>query len=248
MEGSIKLSVNVDHVATLREARKTYEPSPVYAALIAKTAGADGVTVHIRKDRRHIKEEDAYLIKELVKLPLTVEMGFFDDILEFVLKLRPHKVTLVPERPGEVTTEGGVDLLKSENIDLVKRFSEKMKDLDIKVGVFIDPIPQIVDKAVGLDFVELNTTKYAENPENVAILESIRKAAKLAYDKGLYVMAGHALNLNNVGKISEILEISELSIGHSIVSRALFVGFERAVSEIKETMMKHRVLKITMMK
>lgn len=238
----IKLSVNVDHVATLREARKSYDPSPLQAAFIAKTAGADGITVHIRKDRRHIKEKDAELIKELIPIPLTVEMGFFEDILEFVVKLKPHKVTLVPERPEEVTTEGGVNLLEKEHYEKVKVFSEKLKGAGIKVGVFVDPVIEIIKKAKGLDFVEINTTKYAENPESEKIIKDISDSARYAKEIGLYVMAGHALNLNNVGKICMIPEISELSIGHSIVARAIFVGFERAVAEMKETMIMYRLL------
>lgn len=240
----IRLSVNVDHIATLREARKTYEPSPLQAAFVARTAGADGITVHIRKDRRHIKEKDAVLIRELVPVPLTVEMGFFEDILNFVLELKPDKVTLVPERPEEVTTEGGIDLTKDENLRNVKIFYEKLKDVGVKVGAFVDPVQDIVKLAKGLDFVEINTTRYAMFPDDKRILEAVESSAKLASDLGLYVMAGHALNLNNVGRIAQILEISELSIGHSIVSRAVFVGFERAVSEMKETMIKYRLLRI----
>lgn len=242
MAGVIRLSVNVDHVATLREARRGHEPSPVFAALICANAGADGVTVHIRKDRRHIKEEDASLIKKLVNLPLTLEMGFFDDILRFALELRPHKVTLVPEEMHEITTASGLDLARRENIELVRKFWEKMKEAGIEVGVFIDPIPDHLDRIKFVDFVEINTTRYAEEPMNPTHLEAIRKTAKAASDMGLYVMGGHALNLHNVGKIASIPEISELSIGHSIVSRAIFVGLERAVREMKEEMMKSRML------
>lgn len=241
-ELEIKLSVNVDHIATLREARKTYEPSPVQAAMVAKLAGADGITVHIRKDRRHIKEKDAILIKELVPLPLTIEMGFFEDILNFVLELKPDKVTLVPEKQQEITTEGGIDLIKEDNFKRVKDFSKKIKDAGIKVGTFVDPVLEIINKAKELevDFVEINTTQYAMNPR---AFKSVADSAKFAYDMGLYVMGGHALNLNNVGKICQILEISELSIGHSIVARAVFVGFERAVAEMKETIVRNRLLR-----
>lgn len=242
----IKLSVNVDHVATLREARKTYEPSPVQAAMLARLAGADGITVHIRNDRRHIKEKDATLIKESVPLPLTVEMGFFEDILDFVLELKPDKVTLVPEKQQEVTTEGGIDLTEEENFKKVKDFSKKLRNAGIKVGTFIDPKLEIIRKAKELevDFVEINTTQYAMNPQDFSIFNSIADSAKFAHDMGLYVMGGHALNLNNVGKICQIPEISELSIGHSIVARAVFVGFERAVAEMKETIVRSRIFSL----
>lgn len=243
-EVDIKLSVNVDHVATLREARKTYEPSPVQAAMIARIAGADGITVHIRKDRRHIKEKDAALIKELVPIPLTIEMGFFEDILDFVIELKPDKVTLVPERSEEITTEGGIDLTKEDSFKKVKTFSQKLKSVGVKTGAFLDPVFEVVKKSkeIELDFVEINTTKYAIEPNNLSVFKSIVDAAKFAYDLGLYVMGGHALNLTNVGKICQIPQISELSIGHSVVARAVFVGFERAVAEMKETIIRNRLL------
>ena len=239
-----RLSVNVDHVATLREARKTTEPSPIYAAFVVKTAGADGVTVHLRQDRRHINEEDVKLIRQSVDLPLTVEMGLFDDILEFVIQVKPFKVTLVPEREGEVTTEGGMNLADEKNFERVKEFSAKLKNAGIRVGVFIDPLTEMIDFAsdLSLDFVEINTTEYSKRPWDEKILKDIRTVADYGHRKGLEIMAGHALNIWNVQRIAAIPEIEEFSIGHSIISRAIFVGLERAVREMKETIVKSRMM------
>jgi pyridoxine 5-phosphate synthase len=240
----IRLSVNVDHVASLREARRSKEPDPVHAAVLAKLGGADGVTVHLRKDRRHIKERDVMLIKEVVQLPLTVEMGLFDDILEFVIQVVPYKVTLVPERVEEVTTEGGMDLSDKKIRELVIKFSSALKEKGVRVGVFIDPENRMVDYALecGLSFVEVNTTAYSRNPSDKDELRKIRESARYAFEKGLEVMAGHELNIHNVSNIAQILEIEELSIGHSIVSRSIFLGFEKAVQEMKEKMIKSRML------
>lgn len=240
----MRLSVNVDHVASLREARKAKEPDPVHAAVLAKLGGADGITVHLRKDRRHIKERDVRLMKEVVQLPLTVEMGLFDDILEFVLEVVPYKVTLVPERVEEVTTEGGMDLSDKNLRESVIKFSSVLKGKGVRVGVFIDPEKRMVDYALdcGLSFVEINTTAYSRNPSDEDELRKIKEVARYAFEKGLEVMAGHALNIHNVSSIAQILEIDELSIGHSIVSRSIFLGFEKAVQEMKEKMIRSRLL------
>ncbi len=241
----IRLSVNVDHVATVREARRSKEPDPVHAAMLARIAGADGITVHLRSDRRHIKERDVKLIKETIDIPLTVEMGFFDDILEFVMDVKPDKVTLVPEREGEVTTEGGLNI--PDNIEKVRDYVSRLKSAGIKVGVFIEPDNEMIDYACsdcGVDFVELNTTQYSLNPSDEKILRKIRTSADYASRKGLEVLAGHALSLYNVAKIAEILDIDELSIGHSIVSRAIFVGFEKAVAEMKSVIRQARILSL----
>jgi len=245
----IRLSVNVDHVASVREARKEKEPDPVHAAVLAKIGGADGITVHLRKDRRHIKERDVKMIKEVVDLPLTVEMGLFEDILDFVLEVKPEKVTLVPERQGEVTTEGGIDL-KPENAQKeVEKFAKALQEKGIKVGAFIDADEKFTEiaKEIGLDFVEINTTQYAKNPHNFNIVRKIEEVAKYASEKGLEVMAGHALNVTNVSKIAQIIYIEELSIGFSIVARAVFIGFEQAVREIKNEITKARLLAISSM-
>jgi pyridoxine 5-phosphate synthase len=245
----IRLSVNVDHVASLREARKEKEPDPVHAAVLAKIGGADGITVHLRKDRRHIKERDVKMIKEAVDLPLTVEMGLFEDILDFVLEVKPAKVTLVPERQGEVTTEGGMDLKPEGTKNEVEKFAKALQEKGIKVGAFIDGDEKTVEiaKEIGLDFVEINTTQYAKDPQNFKIVKKIEEVAKYASEKGLEVMAGHALSVANVSKIAQIIYIEELSIGFSIVARAVFVGFERAVREMKDEMMRSRFLAISSM-
>ena len=245
----IRLSVNVDHVASVREARKEKEPDPVHAAVLAKIGGADGITVHLRKDRRHIKERDVKMIKEVIDLPLTVEMGLFEDILDFVLEVKPAKVTLVPERQGEVTTEGGMDLTPENTQKEVEKFAKALKEKGTKVGVFIDADEKSVEiaKEIRLDFVEINTTHYAKDPQNFKIVKKIEEVAKYASEKGLEVMAGHALSVANVSKIAQIIYIEELSIGFSIVARAVFVGFERAVREMKDEMMRARFLAISSM-
>ncbi len=250
-EGDIRLSVNVDHVATLREARGGKEPDPVHAAVIVKIAGGDGVTVHLRRDRRHIKERDVKLIRDTLDIPLTIEMGLFDDILKFTLDIKPDKVTLVPEREGERTTESGLNLSKEGGeYDKVRKFVSSFKSEGVKVGAFIDPSGEMVDYAVelGLDFVEINTTAYAQNPQDEKILREIRTTANYASRKGLYVMAGHALSIHNVVKIAQISDIDELSIGHSIISRAIFIGLERAVSEMKNVIRETRIMSIARIK
>jgi pyridoxine 5-phosphate synthase len=226
----------------LREARKTYEPDPVHAAIFARLGGADGITVHIRSDRRHIKERDASLIKEIIELPLTVEMGFFDDILRFVKEdLKPAKVTLVPEREGEVTTEGGLDVVT--NLEVTSKYIKELLDAGIAPGIFVDPVEKIVEASckAGAVFIEINTTSYAlaqEKQEKEEKLSIIKNCAEYGKEIGLAIHAGHALNLWNVTQIAQIPQIEEFSIGHSIVSRSIFVGFERAVREMKEAILR----------
>ncbi len=238
-----KLSVNVDHVATLREARGGREPDPVHAAVVVKIAGADGVTVHLRKDRRHIKEKDVKLIKEVVNIPLTLEMGLFDDILEFAIDVKPDKVTLVPERVREVTTERGFDLKDKSEFEQVKRFVGKLREHGIFSGLFVEPEKEVIDKVldVGADFVELNTTEYAMKM-NLDILHKIAQASKYAVENKLYVMAGHALSVHNIQMVAKIHYISEFSIGHSIISRSIFLGLQKAIEEIKEAIRVSRLL------
>jgi len=230
-----KLSVNVDHIATIREARKTNYPDPVAAAILAELAGADGITVHLREDRRHIKERDVEILRQTVKTKLNLEMGLSDSVVKFALKVRPDMATLVPERRDEITTEGGLDLSKS-----TERLSEVISllhDAGILVSLFINPTPNSVKKAHKLkaDFVELHTGIYAEakNPlETSTELEKIVGAAMLAKKLELGVNAGHGLNYENVREIAQIKEIDELSIGHSIVARASLVGMKEAVRQM----------------
>ncbi|HID93646.1 MAG TPA: pyridoxine 5'-phosphate synthase [bacterium (Candidatus Stahlbacteria)] len=233
MNNNMRLGVNVDHVATLREARGTNFPDPVEAAVIVEFAGAHNITVHLRQDRRHIKERDVRLIKELIKIPLNLEASLAPDIQEFTLEVVPHSCCLVPERVQEITTEGGLDIIKTENV--VESAVKKLKEKGIGVTVFIEPDEAPIRKAasLGVNAIEINTGKYAEQ-ETQAHIDRIKRAASLALSLGLEVHAGHGLNYRNVKPIAKIKEITELSIGHSIVARALFVGFERAVREMLE--------------
>ncbi len=231
----MRLGVNLDHVATVREARKTVEPDPVQAAVLAELGGADGITVHLRGDRRHIQERDVELLKRTIKTRLNVEIAPTDEMIEIMLDILPHQVTLVPERREEVTTEGGLDVVLQ--MDYLKPKINRLKGAGIEVSIFVDPDTEQI-KAAGklmVEAIEINTGKYAEaEKEKIASeLEAIENAAKLGRRIGLKVYAGHGLNYRNVQPIVEIAEIEELNIGHSIVARAIFVGMERAVREMK---------------
>lgn len=231
----MRLGVNLDHVATVREARKTIEPDPVQAAVLAELGGADGITVHLRGDRRHIQERDVELLKKTIKTRLNVEIAPTDEMIEIMLEILPHQVTLVPERREEITTEGGLDVVLQ--MDYLKPKINRLKGAGIEVSIFVDPdIEQI--KAAGklmVEAIEINTGKYAEAEKDKVLteLEAIENAAKLGRRIGLKVYAGHGLNYRNVRPIVEIAEIEELNIGHSIVARSIFVGMERAVREMK---------------
>ncbi len=230
----MRLAVNIDHIATLREARKAREPEPVAAALIAEMAGAQGITVHLRSDRRHIKERDLQLLRQAVATMLNVEMAVTADMARVALELHPDQVTLVPERPQELTTEGGLDVVL--HAAAVKDFVQQMHQGGIRVSIFLDPDGDQVGKAnaVGADAVEINTGRYAEaSVESTAgELARIVEAARLGARLDLEVLAGHGLNYTNVIAIAGIPEIVELNIGHSIVARAALVGMERAVRDM----------------
>jgi pyridoxine 5-phosphate synthase len=232
----MRLGVNIDHVATIREARGMEYPDPVEAAILAESAGADGITCHLRVDRRHIKERDIKILKEVVKTHLNVECSLDKEIQDFLKTVKPDWVCLVPERKEEITTEGGLDLRKVTKE--IEKATEELKKSGIKVTFFIEPANEIVELAsqLGADAVELNTGTWCEDPTENR-LRKIEEAAQVGIIRGLEVHAGHGLNLQNVGYISEIEEISELNIGHSIIARALLVGIERAVSEMKERML-----------
>ncbi|MFA7677859.1 MAG: pyridoxine 5'-phosphate synthase [Candidatus Omnitrophota bacterium] len=231
----MKLGVNVDHTATLRQARGTSYPDPAVAALLAEYSGCNSIVVHVREDRRHIKERDAVLIKQLIKIPLNLEMSINKSIVEFAFRLRPVQATLVPERRRELTTEGGLDLVKG-----YKRISsvvEGLRRVGIKVSLFIDPLGNQVKaaKKLGVQAVEFNTGKFSLAKTSLSQdkeLSKVKKAAVLAKDSGLFVAAGHGLDYENVKKVLSVKEISELNIGHSIVSRAVFVGIASAVGEM----------------
>jgi pyridoxine 5-phosphate synthase len=230
----MRLAVNIDHIATLREARKAHEPEPVAAALIAERAGAQGITVHLRGDRRHIQDRDLEQLRQTITTKLNVEMAVTADMARVALKVRPDQVTLVPERPQELTTEGGLDVVAQATA--VADFVRQMHDGGIRVSIFLDPIADQVRQAktAGADAVEINTGRYADAREASvgAELSRIVEAARLAARQNLEVLAGHGLNYTNVIAIAEIPEIVELNIGHSIVARAALLGMERAVRDM----------------
>lgn len=233
----MKLGVNIDHVATLREARRIDEPDPVEAALIAETAGANSIVAHLREDRRHMKEKDIRSLKEAIKTRLNLEMSINKEIVEIAKDIKPEQSTLVPEKRQEITTEGGLDVIS--NFKDVKKVVDDLKSSGIIVSLFIDPNPEQIKTAgkLNVDIIELHTGEYAnskDEEEEKFHLERLVYGAKLAADRGFVVCAGHGLNYKNVRRITMIPQIEELNIGHSIISRAVFTGLENAVKEMKE--------------
>ncbi len=230
----VRLAVNIDHIATLREARKAREPEPLAAALVAEMAGALGITVHLRGDRRHIQDRDLEVLRRAIATKLNVEMAVTADMARVALQVRPDQVTLVPERPQELTTEGGLDVV--QQAAAVRDFTRQMHAAGIRVSIFLDPDPDQVRAAgeTGADAVELNTGRYAEAPEASRPVERARiaDAAGQAAGQHLEVLAGHGLNYANVIPIAAIHEITELNIGHSIVARGAIVGLDRAVRDM----------------
>ena len=231
-----RLGVNIDHVATLREARRAFEPEPVFAALIALAAGADSIVVHLREDRRHIKERDLCFLKEVVKKKLNLEMSLAPEIVGIACKVKPHQATLVPEKRQELTTEGGLDV--AGNLKKIKQTVEKLGSAGITVSLFVDPDKEQLDasRQAGAKLIELHTGRYAEAKDDSSsdkYFNQIQKAALYASGRGLVVCAGHGLNYYNVARIARIKEIEELNIGYSIISRAVIVGLDRAVREMK---------------
>lgn len=232
-----RLSVNVDHVATLREARGGKLPDPVAAAIIAEMAGADGITIHLRGDRRHIKDRDLYILRNVVHTHLNLEMAATPQVLEKALEVVPDMVTLVPERPGEKTTEGGLDL--EANYDLISETIGELQTKEILVSLFINPDIDSVKSSAKLrsDYVELNTTAYTEAEtasKESEELDRLGQMAELAEKLGLGLNAGHGLNYKNIQRLLEIEQIEEVSIGHALVARAVLVGFYGAVEEMLE--------------
>ena len=232
-----RLGVNIDHIATLRQARGGREPDPLMAAGLVQLAGADGLVVHLREDRRHIQDRDFTLLKEIAHTKLNLEMAAEESIAKIALNVKPDMATLVPERRQELTTEGG--LAVTEHRDRIHTMIQMLHDGGIPVSLFIDPDVNQVRAAHKLhaDYVELHTGRYANTrrlKEEQAELEALTQAAKLAYKLGLGVSAGHGLNYHNVKPLTHIPEIVEFNIGHSIIAHAVFVGLERAVREMKE--------------
>ncbi len=231
-----KLGVNIDHIATLREVRSGIEPEPVFAALISVAAGADSIVVHLREDRRHIKERDLYLLKEVVKVKLNLEMSTAEEIVEIACKVKPDQATLVPEKRQEITTEGGLDVIS--NFKKIRQARGNLEKHGIDVSLFIDPDKKQIDasKKLGIKMVEIHTGSYAgaqNKREQDKHFKELETATQYAKSKGLRVFAGHGLNYYNVARINKIKEIEELNIGYSIVCRAALVGLDRAVREMK---------------
>jgi len=234
----VSLGVNIDHVATLRQARGGTQPDVIRAAQIAEGAGADGITIHLREDRRHIQDRDAEALKEAAQTRLNLEMSIAPEIVDIACRVRPHQATLVPERRQELTTEGGLDVVKGAA--QIRRVLDNLKRNQIHTSLFIDPDPNQVAaaKQVGAQAIELHTGRYANTPlgsnQAQAELKALKEAAELAHRQGLAVYAGHGLDLENVSGVVGIGPVVELNIGHSIVAHAVFVGLEAAVRQMKQ--------------
>lgn len=230
-----KLSVNVDHVATVRQARLSTEPDPVVAAAMAELAGADGVTVHLREDRRHIQDRDVHILRRTVKTGLNLEMAATKEMLDVALEVKPDMVTIVPEKRQELTTEGGLDV--KTHAEALKKFTSHLKDAGISVNLFVDPSPEAVKAChrIGSDGLELHTGAYAETKgaAREAELRRIYDSAVLSKRLGMKTHAGHGLDYGNILPVAAIREIDEFAIGYSIICRALYVGVEEAVREMK---------------
>ncbi|MFH1303823.1 MAG: pyridoxine 5'-phosphate synthase [Planctomycetota bacterium] len=230
------LGVNIDHVATVRQARLTYEPDPVWAAVLAELGGADGITIHLREDRRHIQDHDLYTMKKTVQVKLNLEMAAEQEMTGIALAVRPDQVSLVPEKREELTTEGGLDVIA--NLERVKSCVAQLQEAGIEVSLFIDPdLDQIAaSKNLGVHGVELHTGRYADATSAEAQqreYETLLRASQFTIEQGLKLHMGHGLTYRNVAKIAAIPNVSELNIGHSIISRAVLVGMEQAVREMK---------------
>lgn len=237
------LGVNIDHIATIRQARRTVEPDPVAAAVLAELAGADGITVHLREDRRHIQDRDVRLLRQTVRTHLNLEMAATDEMVTIALELQPDYVTLVPERRQEVTTEGGLDV--AGQLDRIGSVVATLQAAQIPVSLFIDADANQIQAAsqVQAQLIELHTGRYAEaNTETDQInqLESLRQGSQMALDRGLRVNAGHGLTYWNTAPVAAIPGMEELNIGHTIISRAVLVGLERAVREMKQIVVNAR--------
>ena len=231
-----RLYINIDHVATVRQARRGSEPDPVEAATACENAGADGITAHLREDRRHIQDADVDRLKKTVRTYFNLEMACVAEMLEVARRLKPQQVTLVPERREEITTEGGLDILSDPA--RIQNAIDALTDAGIRVSLFIDPTRAAVEQSrkLGVPAIELHTGTYSHQPNSEATIEALRDSARRAADLGLAVHAGHGLTVANVGLVAAIPEIEELNIGHSIISRAIFVGLDRAVKEMHAAM------------
>jgi pyridoxine 5-phosphate synthase len=236
-----RLYINIDHVATLRQARRADEPDPVAAAAHCERAGADGITAHLREDRRHIQDDDVRRLMGTVRTVFNLEMALTEEMLGIAESLHPFQVTLVPERREEITTEGGLDVGRDPRA--LRRGIERLKRAGIRTSLFIAPDHDAVARSrdVGADAIELHTGRYAHASHDGRTIDALRDAARLGADAGLAVHAGHGLTVRNVALVAAVPEIEELNIGHSIVSRAVFVGIEAAVREMRDAMRAARV-------
>ncbi len=233
----IRLGVNIDHVATVRQARRAAEPDPVGAAILALLGGADGITAHLREDRRHIQDRDVRLLRQVVTNRLNLEMAAADEIVGIACEIKPDEATLVPERRQELTTEGGLDIVLHQ--DTVGTAMQKLRRCDVEVSLFIDPDTRQIEMArvLGARAIEIQTARYSEArtpADRQRQLDLLQESAEAARQLGLHVHMGHGLNYENVRAVARIPGVEELNIGHSIVSRAVLVGMERAVREMKE--------------
>ena len=231
----MRLGVNIDHVATVRQARQAREPEPVTAALLAELAGADGITVHLRGDRRHIQERDLDLLKEVLSVKLNIEMAATRQMVAIARRVKPAQVTLVPERPNELTTTGGLDVVR--HADPLENTATQLREVGVQVSLFIDADLKQVRKAraIGVEAIEINTGPYADSnaEDQQKYLAKVVSAARLAKRLHLEVLAGHGLTYTNIAPIASIEEIVEVNIGHSLVARAVLVGVEQAVREMR---------------
>jgi pyridoxine 5-phosphate synthase len=241
-QAKLELGINIDHVATLRNARGTVYPDPLKAARLAEEAGADLITLHLREDRRHIKDADLLALRPLIKTRMNLECAVTPEMINIACQVKPHDVCLVPEKREEVTTEGGLDVVS--HFDVVKAATTQLKNAGIRVSLFIDPEEKQIQAAkdAGATVVELHTGRYADlaGDQQIQELERIRKAAQFGKGIGLRVNAGHGLHEDNVKPIAAILELSELNIGHAIVAEALFKGWQKAITDMKTLMLQGR--------
>jgi pyridoxine 5-phosphate synthase len=234
--GYLRLFINIDHVATIRQARHADEPDPAAAAVLGEAAGADGITAHLREDRRHIQDDDLHALARVIRTPLNLEMALTDEMLGIAERLRPHQVTLVPERREEVTTEGGLDVTREPA--RMREALSRLAAAGIRTSLFIDPDARMIAQSaeLGAVAIELHTGRYSHAAADPATLGALRDGARQGRALGLAVHAGHGLTVRNVAPVAAIADIEELNIGHSIVSRAVFVGIAEAVREMRAAM------------
>jgi pyridoxine 5-phosphate synthase len=235
----IELGVNIDHIATLRQARRTVEPDPIWGAVLAELGGADGITVHLREDRRHINDRDVALLRDTVRCKLNMEMAAVDEIVRVACTIKPEQATLVPERREEITTEGGLDV--ASQFVSIQKIVKQLQDKDIAVSLFLDPELRQIEAGIktGCNAIEIHTGKYAnaKDQKNTSIeLTRIAESGKIITEAGLRLHAGHGLNYHNVIQIAKIPKMLELNIGHSIIARAIMIGLKNAVKEMKQLM------------